>query len=141
MSQGARTTAVNEALMTLGGNLGSGRKVCWISGSGWKVASSECCGGGAEGGMEISNRCACRGSCTNEPIISDTLRLPYIFKPQIITFIGLLGAFEGLLLWYWLALRLGQVLAYGAALGAVTVLAGNRALNSLAKWRVESTQK
>ena len=48
---------------------------------------------------------------------------------------------EGLLLYYWAALRLGQVLAYGAVLGSVTAFAGNRALNSLAKWRVEGGQK
>ncbi|EJC99366.1 oligosaccharyl transferase delta subunit [Fomitiporia mediterranea MF3/22] len=68
-------------------------------------------------------------------------KLPYLFKPQILTFVGLLGAFEGLLLWYWVALHLGQVLAYGAILGSVTILTGNRALNSLAKWRTEGNQK
>ncbi|PAV15471.1 oligosaccharyl transferase delta subunit [Pyrrhoderma noxium] len=68
-------------------------------------------------------------------------KLPYIFKPQILTFVSLLGAFEGLLLYYWAALRLGQVLAYGALLGVPTIFAGNRALNSLAKWRVGTVQK
>ncbi|KAL5523045.1 hypothetical protein ACEPAF_1312 [Sanghuangporus sanghuang] len=67
--------------------------------------------------------------------------LPYLSRPQILTFVGLLGAMEGLLLWYWAALHLGQVLAYGAVLGSVTILAGNRALNSLAKWRVEGSHK
>ncbi|KAH8113864.1 oligosaccharyl transferase delta subunit [Phellopilus nigrolimitatus] len=68
-------------------------------------------------------------------------KVPHLFSPQILTFISLLGAFEGLLLWYWVALRLGQVLAYGAVLGLLTVFSGNRALNVLAKWRVEGTGK
>lgn len=52
-------------------------------------------------------------------------------------FVLLLGAFEGLLLWYWVALRLGQVLAYGAVLGSVTIFAGKSALHSLAEARVD----
>lgn len=68
-------------------------------------------------------------------------RLPYLSSPQVLTFVSLLAAFEGLLLWYWLALRLGQVLAYGAALGSVTVFAGKSALQTLAKLRVDGSPK
>ena len=67
--------------------------------------------------------------------------LPHLFSPQILSFVALLGAFEGLLLWYWVALRIGQILAYGAALGAVTAFAGNRALNAVATWRVDGSAK
>lgn len=68
-------------------------------------------------------------------------KLPLLFSPPILGFITLLGAFEGLLLYYWVALRIGQVLAYGAALSVVTAFAGNRALNTIATWRVEGAAK
>ncbi|THH04652.1 hypothetical protein EW145_g5366 [Phellinidium pouzarii] len=61
--------------------------------------------------------------------------------PMILPFVTLLAAFEGLLLWYWVALRIGQVLAYGAVLGSLTTFAGNRALKALAKWRIEGGRK
>ena len=57
-------------------------------------------------------------------------------SPQILPFALLLGAFEGLLVWYWVALRLGQVLTYGAILGLVTAIAGNKALSAIARERV-----
>jgi len=62
--------------------------------------------------------------------------LPHLSSPNILAFIGLLTAFEGLLLWYWIELKLGQVLLYGAVLGFFTVAAGNSALSKLAKRRV-----
>ena len=68
-------------------------------------------------------------------------RLPYLSSPQVLAFVALLAAFEGLLLWYWIALRLGQVLAYGAALGVVTIFAGKSALYSLAQSRVDGLSK
>jgi len=46
-------------------------------------------------------------------------------------FVALIAAFEGLLFWYWVDLKLGQVLAYGAVLGLVTAAAGKHALGSL----------
>ncbi|KAI5119881.1 hypothetical protein M0805_008552 [Coniferiporia weirii] len=64
-------------------------------------------------------------------------KVPHLFSPKILSFVALLAAFEGLLLWYWVALRLGQVLAYGAVLGFFTVFAGKSALNTLAKLRIE----
>jgi len=59
-------------------------------------------------------------------------RLPISVKPtgRTLPFIGLLAAFEGLLFWYWVDLRLGQVLTYGAILGLLTAAAGKRALSA-----------
>jgi oligosaccharyltransferase complex subunit delta (ribophorin II) len=48
----------------------------------------------------------------------------------------LLGAFEGLLVWYWVDLKLGQVLLYGGVLGVVTALAGKNALATIGEKRV-----
>jgi len=61
-------------------------------------------------------------------------RLTYL--GSVSPFIALLTAFEGLLLWYWVSLRLGQVLLYGAGLGLVTFAAGNRALRGVAERRI-----
>jgi oligosaccharyltransferase complex subunit delta (ribophorin II) len=47
-----------------------------------------------------------------------------------------LGAFEILLFWYWVDLKLGQVLLYGGVLGVVTIFAGKYALSSIAQHRV-----
>ena len=47
----------------------------------------------------------------------------------------LLGAFEALLVWYWVALKLPDVLLYGAVLGLVTALVGNQALATIARRR------
>lgn len=44
-------------------------------------------------------------------------------------FLALLAAFEGLLFWYWVDLRLGQVLMYGAGLAVLTTAAGKKALS------------
>ncbi|GBE84013.1 Uncharacterized protein SCP_0510720 [Sparassis crispa] len=62
-------------------------------------------------------------------------RLPHLLSPYTLPFMGCLGAFEVLLFWYWVDLRLGQVLLYSAGLGAVTVLAGQQALSRSAAWR------
>jgi len=60
-------------------------------------------------------------------------QLPIHIKPSLATapFIVLLAAFEGLIVWYWVDLRLGQVLTYGAILSVFTAAAGKRALGSL----------
>jgi len=39
-----------------------------------------------------------------------------------------LAAFEGLMFWYWVDLKLGQVLLYGGILTVVAVLTGKNAL-------------
>ncbi|KAF8889711.1 Dolichyl-diphosphooligosaccharide--protein glycosyltransferase subunit Swp1 [Infundibulicybe gibba] len=59
-----------------------------------------------------------------------------LFSPSILPFISTLGAFEVLLVWYWVDLKLGQVLLYGAVLGLVTIFAGKQALASIGDRRV-----
>ena len=46
---------------------------------------------------------------------------------------------EVLLYWYWVQLHLGQVLLYGAILGALTIAAGKSALAKVGEWRVRTT--
>ncbi|KAJ7107621.1 oligosaccharyl transferase delta subunit [Mycena crocata] len=61
---------------------------------------------------------------------------PYLFSPSILPFTATLGAFELLLVWYWIDLKLGQVLLYGSILGLVTVFTGKNALASIGARRV-----
>jgi len=62
--------------------------------------------------------------------------VPHLTSPHVFPFILTLGAFEGLLLWYWVDLKLGQVLLYGGILSVFTGLAGKQALAKMAEWRV-----
>ncbi|KAJ7169692.1 oligosaccharyl transferase delta subunit [Mycena filopes] len=61
---------------------------------------------------------------------------PYLFSPSILPFTATLGAFEFLLVWYWVDLKLGQVLLYGGVLGVVTLFTGKTALASIGARRV-----
>jgi len=61
---------------------------------------------------------------------------PHLFSLRILPFTTLLAAFELLLFWYWVELKLGQVLLYGALLTVPTVLAGKQALASMGDTRV-----
>ncbi|KAH8829329.1 oligosaccharyl transferase delta subunit [Flagelloscypha sp. PMI_526] len=63
-------------------------------------------------------------------------KTPYLFSPSILPFTASLGAFEGLLLWYWVDLKLGQVLLYGSILGLVTLFTGRSALATVAERRL-----
>lgn len=63
-------------------------------------------------------------------------KVPQLFSLNVLPFILNLAAFEGLLLWYWVDLKIGQVLAYGAVLGLFTAAAGNRALSAISKQRL-----
>ncbi|KAG5635309.1 hypothetical protein H0H81_011771 [Sphagnurus paluster] len=63
-------------------------------------------------------------------------RVPHLLSPSILPFIGTLGAFQGLLVWYWADLKLGQVLTYGAVLGLVTIFTGKQALSKIGDQRV-----
>ena len=65
-------------------------------------------------------------------------KAPHLFSPKIIPFTVTLGAFEALLFWYWVDLKLGQVLLYGAGLGIVAVLTGKTALVQIGKLRKRS---
>lgn len=62
--------------------------------------------------------------------------VPYLFSPTILPFIGSLGAFEVLLVWYWVDLKLGQVLLYGGILSVVTLFTGKTALAAMGARRV-----
>ncbi|KAH9939549.1 oligosaccharyl transferase delta subunit [Amylocystis lapponica] len=62
--------------------------------------------------------------------------VPHVGAPRIVAFVAALGAFEGLLLWYWVGLQLGEVLLYGGVLGACTALAGKQALGRVGELRV-----
>ncbi|KZP15312.1 hypothetical protein FIBSPDRAFT_867412 [Athelia psychrophila] len=61
---------------------------------------------------------------------------PRLFSPTILPFTTLLAAFELLLFWYWVDLKLGQVLLYGGILSIPTVFAGKHALYSMGETRL-----
>jgi oligosaccharyltransferase complex subunit delta (ribophorin II) len=63
------------------------------------------------------------------------MKTPHLSSPAILPFVGALAAAEGLLLWYWVALRLGTVLLYGAMLVPLALFTGKQALVSLAERR------
>ena len=44
-------------------------------------------------------------------------------------------------MWYWVELRLGQVLLYGAILSIPTALTGKRALAAVGDWRIGKNSK
>ncbi|KAI0763105.1 oligosaccharyl transferase delta subunit [Trametes elegans] len=68
-------------------------------------------------------------------------QVPHLLSPNILPFIAALAAFEALLVWYWVALRLGQVLLYGAILSIPTALAGKQALSALGDRRLGKSSK
>ncbi|KAI0314998.1 oligosaccharyl transferase delta subunit [Amylostereum chailletii] len=63
-------------------------------------------------------------------------RVPRLFSPSIFPFTLSLVAIEVLLFFYWVELRLGQVLFYGAGATLVTAFTGKQALGSIAARRV-----
>ncbi|KAG6377417.1 hypothetical protein JVT61DRAFT_15217 [Boletus reticuloceps] len=63
------------------------------------------------------------------------VRVPHLLSPRILPFTALLGAFEALLVWYWVDLRLGQVLLYAGILALPTIFAGKTALATTGEWR------
>jgi oligosaccharyltransferase complex subunit delta (ribophorin II) len=64
---------------------------------------------------------------------------PKLKDSHIAPFVLLLAVFEALLVWYWIGLKLPQVLVYGGILGIVTAAAGKRALVATGKWRLQVT--
>ncbi len=62
--------------------------------------------------------------------------VPQLLSVNIFPFIATLGAFEGLLFWYWVDLKLGQVLLYGGILSLFTAAAGKQALATKSELRV-----
>ena len=69
------------------------------------------------------------------------ISLPYVASPSILPFTLSLTAFEALLFWYWVDLKLGQVLAYGAVLSFTTAVAGKKALEKRGVWRVQGAPR
>lgn len=63
------------------------------------------------------------------------VRVPHLSSPRILPFTVLLGAFEALLVWYWVDLKLGQVLLYAGILALPTIYAGKTALATTGEWR------
>ncbi|KAK0203838.1 oligosaccharyl transferase delta subunit [Desarmillaria ectypa] len=65
-------------------------------------------------------------------------RVPRLFSAKILPFTATLGAFEILLLWYWVDLKLGDVLLYGGVLGVFMIFTGKYALVSISERRLAS---
>ncbi|KAF8557961.1 hypothetical protein OG21DRAFT_1504630 [Imleria badia] len=63
------------------------------------------------------------------------VRVPHLSSPRILPFTILLGAFEVLLVWYWVQLKLGQVLLFTGILALPTIFAGKTALATTGEWR------
>ncbi len=65
-------------------------------------------------------------------------RVPRLFSVKILPFTATLGAFEVLLFWYWVDLKLGDVLLYGGVLGVAMLFTGKYALASISERRMAS---
>ncbi|TFK16722.1 hypothetical protein FA15DRAFT_407796 [Coprinopsis marcescibilis] len=63
-----------------------------------------------------------------------------LLSPSILPFVLSLGALEILLFWYWVQLKLGDVLLYGFILSIPTILTGKRALSSISATRLGAKQ-
>jgi oligosaccharyltransferase complex subunit delta (ribophorin II) len=64
--------------------------------------------------------------------------VPHLFSPSVLSFVLSLGLIEGLLFWYWIELRLGQILLYGSGAATLALLTGKQALVGIAKRRTRS---
>jgi len=62
-------------------------------------------------------------------------KVPHMLSVNILPFTATLVALEGLMFWYWVDLKLGQVLLYGSALGVVAMLTGKKALVTIGEHR------
>ncbi|EKM76800.1 hypothetical protein AGABI1DRAFT_78257 [Agaricus bisporus var. burnettii JB137-S8] len=63
-------------------------------------------------------------------------RLTHLFSPNVLPFILSLGAYEFLVFYYWVDLKLGQVLLCGGVLAIINLFTGKHALSSIAKRRL-----
>ncbi|KAI1786739.1 oligosaccharyl transferase delta subunit [Ganoderma leucocontextum] len=68
-------------------------------------------------------------------------QVPHLFSPSIIPFVATLGAFEALLMWYWVDLHIGQVLLYGGILSIPAAITGKRALAAVGERRLGKSSK
>ncbi|KAF8257601.1 Oligosaccharyltransferase subunit Ribophorin II-domain-containing protein [Lactarius quietus] len=66
--------------------------------------------------------------------------VPHLFSPSILPFVLSLALIEGLLLWYWVELRLGHILLYGSGAATLAVLTGKQALVRIAARRTSSSK-
>jgi len=66
--------------------------------------------------------------------------VPHLFSPSILSFVLSLALIEGLLLWYWVDLRLGQILLYGSGAATLALLTGKQALVGIAARRTGSSK-
>jgi len=64
--------------------------------------------------------------------------VPHLFSLSVLSFILSLALIEGLLLWYWIELRLGHILLYGSGAATLTLLTGKQALAGIAARRTSS---
>ncbi|KAI0261585.1 oligosaccharyl transferase delta subunit [Gloeopeniophorella convolvens] len=62
-------------------------------------------------------------------------RVPHLFSLSVLPFVSSLVLIEGLLFWYWVELRLGQISLYGSGAAAFAVLTGKQALASISARR------
>ena len=65
---------------------------------------------------------------------------PHLLSLSILPFVLSLVLIEGLLFWYWVELRLGQILLYGSGAAALAVLTGKQALLGIAVRRTSSSK-
>jgi oligosaccharyltransferase complex subunit delta (ribophorin II) len=66
--------------------------------------------------------------------------VPRLLSPSILGFTLSLAGIEGILFWYWIELRLGQVLLYSALMVIPTFVTGKAALQSIAARRLGDKQ-
>ncbi len=64
--------------------------------------------------------------------------VPHLFSLSVLSFVLSLALIEGLLFWYWIELRLGQILLYGSGAATLALLTGKQALVGIAKRRTHS---
>jgi len=66
--------------------------------------------------------------------------VPHLFSPSILSFVLSLALIEGLLLWYWVELRLGHILLYGAGAATLALLTGKQSLVGIATRRTSGSK-
>jgi len=64
--------------------------------------------------------------------------VPHLFSPSILSFVLSLALIEGLLFWYWIELRLGEILLYGSGAATLALLLCKQALSGIATRRTHS---
>ncbi|KAN0127136.1 Oligosaccharyltransferase subunit Ribophorin II domain containing protein [Lactarius tabidus] len=65
---------------------------------------------------------------------------PHLLSLSILPFVLSLVLIEGLLFWYWVELRLGQILLYGSGAATLAILTGKQALLGIAARRTSNSK-